>query len=335
MDLIKTSIEDLKKQIEKEMLIYLLFEKCLYDQRQTSYHISDFHKLNNNDSILSQKTFRKGIQSINTYFNILISESYLTINPIFRTFPQKLFYKRLLPFFNNYIRSYCRNCINCSTCINNSKNCRPKLFDANDIIFSPHFFPLFVSIVSSLGKDTQDWKNIKTNILNILTSFFACIPNVSQYIGPLEIRTAMSLYKVWLNLCFPDTLFQLSSSINSINSEIYMGSYFRSFFKDNLHELFFSTLAGQNFFYEQFMPIFSKCLKNESQINPLWINCIESFQKLASKISDLEYESYYLLNNQNYTVSEIQFKIKKMDYYSSSLYNFSSFPFFNYFSAFL
>lgn len=192
---------------------------------------------------LSTKTYDDHIKLLNKQLNpALQSNPELKTQPLHTT----VFYKRL-PFFLCFdlygAALYGEESPN-DTDIESRKNPNSLLNLHNynpasclypiDIhkLYMPSFFaPLFIGVIGGLSKEKSSWNNFKKNVLEISTEFIQDSTEFNQkcpdkkieinkYL-PKEDTVRNDLYTYWLEIHFPDELFDLlKTSENIINHEI-------------------------------------------------------------------------------------------------------------------
>ncbi len=122
-------------------------------------------------------------------------------------------------------------------------------FDIHNYYMPPFFAPLFVGILDSLKKEKTSWQSFRKSTLDI-ADFFCNEnhPEVNQFL-PENADIRRELYTYWLELYFPDELFDLISEFDKIihgNDRIL--SYNLNIMTDSLsNELFLTRINQEKF----------------------------------------------------------------------------------------
>lgn len=91
-------------------------------------------------------------------------------------------------------------------------------FDIHNLYMPPFFAPLFIGIVGSLKKEKSSWKSFRKSALEISEAFYnEKHLEINQFL-PDDFEIRNDLYIYWLELHFPDQLFNLLSEFDKIIS---------------------------------------------------------------------------------------------------------------------
>lgn len=80
----------------------------------------------------------------------------------------------------------------------------------------PFFAPLFIGIVGSLKKEKTNWKNFREHALNLAEEFYKEEYQKINVFIPNDENKRKSLYTYWLELFYPDELFNLITEIDKM-----------------------------------------------------------------------------------------------------------------------
>lgn len=190
--------------------------------------------ISNSDSpCISLKTFDKNIRLLNSRISNDTRE-----NPVFQTCAKfknqplhtDIFYRRLplcLCFdlseknlFNkqdtddSVIKFYEK--LNRILSLDTSAPSHIYTFDIHNLYMPPFFAPLFIGIVGSLKKEKSSWRSFRKTALEISEAFYnENHSEINQYL-PDKDDSRKNLYTYWLEIHFPDQLFNLLSEFNKI-----------------------------------------------------------------------------------------------------------------------
>ena len=192
------------------------------------------HIINNSDTpCISLKTFDEGIHLLNKQFSTRTSE-----NPVFQNYAEfknlplhtDVFYLRLplcLCFdlnrkvlFNKHetddaaIKSYEK--LNHILGLKTPAPSHIHTFDIHNLYVPPFLAPLFVGIIGSLKKEKSSWRSFRKTVLEISESFYnENHLEINQYL-PEAADIRKDLYTYWLEIHFPDPLFDLLAEFDKI-----------------------------------------------------------------------------------------------------------------------
>lgn len=165
---------------------------------------------------------------------------------------QKKHRELLNTFLNKRLKQYDEQLTNLQT--DNGISIHDYIFDIKLLEIIPPFSPLFFGIVGSLGK-TKNWKNFKENARFISNHFYADYCNKSDELSELHHDNGSSLYSYWLDILFPDELFDLTLEFDRIIHQA--TDPFGSSLRYNLNllagefpKIIFLTRIGQKNFYQ-------------------------------------------------------------------------------------
>lgn len=124
------------------------------------------------------------------------------------------------------------------------------IFEIRNFYMPPFFTPLFVGIVGSLKKEKTSWESFRKNALEISEIFYSeNHPEINEFI-PEAKDMRVSLYNFWLELHFPDELFNLIEKYEEIiktNNDPLL-SHNLTVFMSKFQQLNFLTRTGQKKF---------------------------------------------------------------------------------------
>lgn len=190
--------------------------------------------ISNSDSpCISLKTFDKNIRLLNSRISNDTRE-----NPVFQTCTKfknqplhtDIFYRRLplclcfnlngKPLFNkqdtddSVIKSYKK--LNHILSLDTPVPSHIYTFDIHNLNMPPFFAPLFIGIVGSLKKEKSSWRSFRKTALEISEAFYnENHSEINQYL-PDKDDSRKNLYTYWLEIHFPDQLFNLLSEFDKI-----------------------------------------------------------------------------------------------------------------------
>lgn len=190
--------------------------------------------ISNSDSpCISLKTFDENIRLINSRIPNNASE-----NPVFRTYAKfknqplhtDIFYRRLplclcfdlngKTLFNkqdtddSVIKSHEK--LNHILGLDTPVPSHIYTFDIHNLNMPPFFAPLFIGIVGSLKKEKSSWRSFRKTALEISEAFYnENHSEINQYL-PDKDDSRKNLYTYWLEIHFPDQLFNLLSEFDKI-----------------------------------------------------------------------------------------------------------------------
>lgn len=209
----------------------------LSDSQEGFFNSTKLRRLiSNSDSpCISLKTFDKNIQLLNSRISNDTKE-----NPVFQTCAKfknqplhaDIFYRRLplclccdlseKTLFNkqdtddSVIKFYEK--LNRILRLNASAPSHIYTFDIHNLYMPPFFTPLFIGIVGSLKKEKSSWKSFRESALEISEAFYnENHSEINQFL-PDDFDNRNDLYTYWLEIHFPDPLFDLLSEFDKIIS---------------------------------------------------------------------------------------------------------------------
>ena len=133
-----------------------------------------------------------------------------------------------------------------------------------------NFYPLFIGLLSSRISNQSNWKTYKKNVLDHALNIFEVYKKPSCPTLPLEIETNENLYSYWLNLVFPNEMYE---SLKKIDTYIKKNRSFspKDYICENLlylvHRIsntYFISLSLQTDFYMEFLPCLSEFIETNS-----------------------------------------------------------------------
>ena len=175
------------------------------------------HIINNSDTpCISLKTFDEGIHLLNKKFSTRTSE-----NPVFQNYAE---FKNL-PLHTDvfYLRLPLCLCFDLNRKVlfnkHETDDAAPShihTFDIHNLYVPPFLAPLFVGIIGSLKKEKSSWRSFRKTVLEISESFYnENHLEINQYL-PEAADIRKDLYTYWLEIHFPDPLFDLLAEFDKI-----------------------------------------------------------------------------------------------------------------------
>jgi len=218
-------LQENKNKFKNELAIYK--QTCIYN-KYTYYNARKLFLKRANyftdtqaggaDLVVSRNTFNKNYTLLNNIFNYLFMENavnpihleklkscnyiskYLTNGiPIWKNVSEKTFFLRLL---------YYTPIAPKRMLLETPKNYLP----LNEYTLPLEYFPLYYSIIACVSKSNQQWKNIK---LAVNTRIKECI---NDYVSPEYETLYIKYYNYWLDIIFPDELYNLLQTLQRIQT---------------------------------------------------------------------------------------------------------------------
>lgn len=211
---------------------------------------------------VSQTTFNKGLRILNKKLcrktlGDPINKNMASI-PTTSPIHTQIFYNRLFTYLFNKGQSLL-NYVNTGY----TSNMPSPFFSDNyfgskneEFLISPSFTPLFVGLIGSLSKE-KDWRKLKDNTLSIARGFYTDAYKETEESGifnPNYHDGCRNLYKYWLDILFPDELFDLTLKFEQIIYQTYETMFFDLrhnlyLLSDKLPNIIFKSRIGQRRFY--------------------------------------------------------------------------------------
>ena len=169
-------------------------------------------------------------------------------------------------------------------------------FEIKQLKMSPSFSPLFVGLIGSLGKE-KNWRRFKESVLNIADVFYIDEYKKFSEFYPLYQDNGKALYTYWLDILFPDELFDLTLEIDQRIISTYGTLQFSD--EHNLHllagylsDVMFKTRTRQKEYYQYVSDRLNDYLNSPIELS-------NDFIKTRDKIINFENDIFHRYQSQN------------------------------------
>lgn len=187
----------ISEQIQSDFAVFTKMQRTFFNPKYMNYTSADYFEfaIEEDFGIVSNNTFYSNRKSFeDNYYNQMYNR-YDTKDILQVT----LFYKRIKAYLCN-VSTWAQE-----------NSCPP--VELRHLQVTHDFFPYYISLICSDSKKTN-WYNLKENILDISQTFFKNYATIYQSaVSPVERD---SLIKYWLELTFPNKLYDLTLQISDI-----------------------------------------------------------------------------------------------------------------------
>lgn len=296
--MIKLNFDTEDASLARDIELLELTQKYFSNNKEWVYTSSKLRHILDNVRYpaVSLKTFDKGVKILNENLNRKNPAS--DIQSISATYPihTYVFYKRLYIYLIGKEQSL----LNCGNINYISNTPFPPyyghIFDIRKPRVSPSFSPLFVGLIGSLNKE-KDWRKLKENTLLIAQGFYADDYQQLDKFYPSYQDNGETLYKYWLDVLFPDELFDLTLKIEQKIIQTYETLLFDLrhnlyLLAESLINVMFKTRTGQKEFYQHMSNKLNEYTNSS-------IKLLDEFTSIRNTIIIFENDIFHRYQSQN------------------------------------